>query len=96
MDSTFASRSTLRDRGQLTLPAEVREALHVEPGDEIEFVVDERGHVEVRGLKVVPADQAWFWTERWQRMEAEASADVAAGRLTRYDDGDAFLASLSE
>lgn len=25
-------------------------------------------------------DQAWFWTEEWQEREAEADADLAAGR----------------
>lgn len=33
----------------------------------------------------VPAGQAWFWSERWQRMEREAEADVAAGRVVRTD-----------
>ena len=26
------------------------------------------------------ADQAWFWTDRWQAMEREVEEDVAAGR----------------
>jgi len=36
-------------------------------------------------LAAVPADQAWFWTERWQEMERDADADVAAGRVTNHD-----------
>ena len=42
----------------------------------------------------VPADQAWFWTERWQEMEAEADEDVRAGRVTRSDSIDDFLKDL--
>ena len=41
-----------------------------------------------------PADQRWFWSERWQGMEREADADVAAGRLARSEDVDALLAEL--
>jgi len=26
------------------------------------------------------ADQAWFWTDRWQAMEREVEEDGAAGR----------------
>ena len=29
---------------------------------------------------LVNADQAWFWTERWQAMERDADADFAAVR----------------
>ena len=40
------------------------------------------------------SSQKWFWTEEWQRMEAEADADIAAGRVSRFDDIDSFLADL--
>ena len=39
-------------------------------------------------------DQAWFWTERWQTMEREADAEIAAGHVTVFEDVDAFIASL--
>ena len=32
---------------------------------------------------MIPPDQAWFWTERWQRMEQEAQADIEAGSLPK-------------
>lgn len=38
--------------------------------------------------------QAWFWTPAWQAGEAEASADIGAGRVETYDDEEDFLASL--
>lgn len=88
--------STLRERGQVTLPNEVRAALHIEPGDEVEFVVLDSGDVVMRGMKMIPADQAWFWTESWQRGEREASADIAAERLETFKDPEAFLAHLGE
>jgi len=87
------TRATLRSKGQLTLPADVREALHVEDGDDIEFELTAEG-VLIRGLKMIPADQAWFWTESWQAGEREASADIAAGRGEQFDSTDAFLESL--
>lgn len=37
---------------------------------------------------------AWFWSEAWQRGEAEASRDIRAGRLTTYESDEDFLASL--
>lgn len=87
------NRAVLRAKGQVTLPREVREALHVEEGDDVLFTVTEDG-VLLRGLKSIPADQVWFWSQEWQRGEQEASEQLAAGRGTVYSDGDEFLGSL--
>jgi AbrB family looped-hinge helix DNA binding protein len=43
----------------LTLPEEIRRALRVKEGDELEFRVEPDGTVTVRGFISVPADQAW-------------------------------------
>ena len=40
--------STLSSKGQVTIPKEVREALHLDPGDRVLFVVREDGVVELR------------------------------------------------
>lgn len=37
--------STLTSKGQITLPKEVREHLHVKEGDRVDFLIDEAGHV---------------------------------------------------
>ncbi|MGC4110484.1 MAG: AbrB/MazE/SpoVT family DNA-binding domain-containing protein [Nocardioides sp.] len=84
-------RGTLRDKGQLTLPTEIREALHIEAGDDVEFEIVGDGVVTLRGLKLIPAEQAWFWTESWQRGEREASADIELGRVETLKDDDSFL-----
>lgn len=87
-------RTKLRDKGQVTVPNVVRKALNVSVGDELEFEVVGPGKVVVRGLKMIPADQAWFWTETWQRGEREASADIAAGRTRVFKDATDFLDAL--
>lgn len=87
-------RATLRARGQMTLPADVRTALGVEDGDELEFEVTTSGTVVVRGFKLIPSDQAWFWTESWQRGEREADEDLATGQFTRCDDDEILFKSL--
>lgn len=43
---------------------------------------------------LIPNDQAWFWTERWQAMEREADEDIAAGRVSPAMDVDEFIESL--
>ena len=87
------TRATVRERGQVTLPRAVREALHVDSGDELVFEVTADG-VLVRGMKMIPAEQAWFWTEPWQRGEREASKDIAKGRTSKHADADEMFTAL--
>lgn len=42
------SSSTLTSKGQITVPKEVREALHLEPGDQLDFIIQEDGQVLFR------------------------------------------------
>jgi len=86
-------RAVVRKRGQVTLPREIRDALHVEEGDDVAFLVD-GDTVIVRGLKSIRADQAWFWTNEWQEGEREATGQLAAREGTVYSGEDEFLASL--
>ncbi|WP_030899058.1 AbrB/MazE/SpoVT family DNA-binding domain-containing protein [Streptomyces sp. NRRL F-5126] len=91
--ATYQTR--MREKGQLTLPARVREALGVAPGDELEFEVSDAGTVEVHGLTRIRSDQAWFWTREWREGERQASEDIAAGRTTVHEDADAMFAHLN-
>jgi antitoxin PrlF len=40
--------ATLTSKGQVTIPKEIREALNVEAGDRLDFVLDAPGRVVVR------------------------------------------------
>lgn len=92
MEPTFV---TLQGRGTLSLPKGVRERHHLDrPGAQVEVVEREDGVIELRPHVPVPADQVWFWSERWQRMEREADEDIAAGRTKTFDSAEDFLADL--
>jgi AbrB family looped-hinge helix DNA binding protein len=96
MNRVESYRSRLRTKGQVTLPSEVRKLLSISEGEDLIFRVDENGQVIVeRGISI-PADQAWFWTERWQRMEREAQADIDSGRVDRYPNVDEAISSLEK
>lgn len=90
------TRTMLRSKGQLTLPAEIRAVLHIDEGDEVEFTVTDTGEVLLRGMTSVPADQRWFWESDWQAGEREASEQIKAGDVEVYEDVDAMFAALNE
>lgn len=78
-------RSRLRLKGQVTVPSEIRNILGAEEGDELVFMVDENGRVFIERLEMIPPDQAWFWRERWQRLERETQKDIEEGQTTDFN-----------
>jgi AbrB family looped-hinge helix DNA binding protein len=82
--STYKTR--LRPKGQITIPPEIRSLLGVGDGDDLLFSTDESGRVLISRAQIIPPEQAWFWSERWQKMEHEAEADLANGRVTEFTD----------
>jgi antitoxin PrlF len=76
------ARVKVRSKAQLTLPEEIRQALHIGEGDEVEFAVHDDGTVTIRGYVSIPTDQAWFFTPEWLAGEREADEDIASGRGT--------------
>ena len=87
-------KTRLRPKGQVTLPPEIRSFLGVGEGDDLIFSTDENGRVLISRAQVIPPEQAWFWSERWQQMEREAEADLANGRVTELADLSGALNSL--
>lgn len=88
---------TVQKRGVISLPAELRERHHLnEAGAQVEVVEREDGVIELRPKVAISADQRWFWTDRWQEMEREANADIAAGRVERFDAAEDFIADLDD
>jgi len=83
----------VRPKGQITLPDGVRRAARLAEGDYLEISVED-GAIVMRPKKLIDADQAWFWTDEWQRGEHEASEEISAGRVRRSRSGAEFIKSL--
>jgi antitoxin PrlF len=88
------ARTTLRAKGQLTLPDDVRRAANLKEGDLIEAEVSESGEVILRPLATIDRSQAWFWTTEWQAGEREATEQAQRGEGEVFKTDDAFLDSL--
>jgi len=87
------ARTTLRAKGQLTLPDDIRKAARLEEGDLLEAEITADG-ILLRPQKLIDATQAWFWTPEWQAGEREADADLGASRIESFSSGDEFLGAL--
>jgi AbrB family looped-hinge helix DNA binding protein len=96
MTNPLFYKSRLRPKGQITMPVEIRSMLRVDEGDDLLFYLDDQGRVIIERAQVIPPDQAWFWTERWQRLERAAQAEIDAGKTVKFDDIDSALAYLEQ
>jgi bifunctional DNA-binding transcriptional regulator/antitoxin component of YhaV-PrlF toxin-antitoxin module len=86
----------VQTRGTIALPAELRRRLKLDGEDaQVRLIETDDGRIELVPVVAVPADQAWFWSERWQRMEREADADIAAGRTTVVDGADGLMDAIA-
>jgi hypothetical protein len=95
--ATFHGYLGVQADGEVKLPTEVRRRLHLdEPGAQVEITERDDGVLELRAALPIPADQRWFWTDRWQQRERAVDAHVARGQVTVHPDGDALLDHLDE
>ncbi len=85
---------TLRAKGQVTLPVEIRRAAQLEVGDVLEAELTEEGGVLLRQQKLVDLSQAWYWTPEWQAGEREADAQLGVQDGETFDAGEALLEAL--
>ena len=92
--STEQTFVTVQSRGVIAIPTAIRRHFGLDqPGAQVE-VIEREGEIVLRPHIAVPADQAWFWTERWQQLEREADEAVAAGRVAGVGGVDELLADL--
>ena len=90
----FSARARVRPKAQLTLPEEIRRALRVGEGDEVEFAVHADGTITVRGYVSVPSDQAWFFTRERLTAKQRVDDEIADGGGTVHVSAEAMFAHL--
>ena len=80
---------------QITIPVAVFRKLRLDPGDflEVETVDDA---IVLIPRKLIPKDQGWFWTKRWQTTEKTAQRDLDNGRVVEASSMKTFLRKLKK
>ena len=86
--------SKIRPNGQMTIPKKVRELMGLSENDEVIFYVGAGGSIIIERQQKIDPEQAWFWAERWQKLERETQADTDAGRILEFDNVEDALDAL--
>jgi len=74
----------VREKGQITLPLYMRKKVHIEKGSIVLAKVIDNTIVLIP-QETIDKDQAWFWMERWQKLEEEAERDIREGKVKSFD-----------
>lgn len=76
----------LRKKAQVAIPSKILEGLNLNKGDQLDIIVED-GRIILIPTVTIAKDQAWFWTESWQKGEIQAERDVRDGCLTDITTG---------
>jgi AbrB family looped-hinge helix DNA binding protein len=87
---------TIGKRGVLYMPKDILKEFNLNEGDYVEAYGTKDGIV-LKPKALVDKDQAWFWSEKWQKGEKEAEENIRKGKVKSFDkweDGLKYLKSL--
>lgn len=74
---------TVSAKGQIALPKEIREALHIETGAQLNPTVKD-GKLILVPVVTVPMSQAWYWTPEWQAKVNASMKAIEEGKVTAF------------
>lgn len=84
----------VQKRGVISLGL-LKEHMPLNDGDIFQVQLEE-GKIVLVPMKLIPAEQAWFWTREWQAGEKEADEDIAQGRVKTFNRLDDLLEELDQ
>jgi len=79
---------------QVTIPSSIFKKLRLDVGDFLE-VAQENYAIRLIPQKLIPKDQAWFWTPEWQAREREADEAIARGEVKEFDNVEDLIKDLN-
>jgi len=67
---------------QVAIPKDIVETLRLTPDDYLDVYVEDN-RIILEPKVVIPKDQAYIFTEEWQREEQQAEKDIQEKRVTK-------------
>jgi AbrB family looped-hinge helix DNA binding protein len=71
----MTGKMEVRPKRQITLPKSLTDFLKIEAGDILEYEIAD-GKIIITPKMLIPKDQAWYWTKKWQQDEAEVEEEI--------------------
>jgi antitoxin MazE len=85
----------LRERSQVTLPAEIVKKLDLKAGDNLEITLED-DRIVIKPVLIIDRSQSWFWSKEWQAKEQEVEEDRKAGKIHKASGYKDLIEKLEE
>jgi antitoxin MazE len=85
----------LRERSQITLPAEIIKKLDLKVGDNLEITL-ENDSIVIKPVLIIDRTQSWFWSKEWQAKEKEAETNIKTGKIYKTSGFKDLIKKLEE
>ncbi|AGL02514.1 hypothetical protein [Desulfoscipio gibsoniae] len=85
----------VQKRGVVSLGLLKEHNIPLNDGDIFQVQIED-GKVILIPMKLIPADQTWFWTREWQKGEKEAEEDIVAGKVKSFENAEDLLKDLDQ
>jgi AbrB family looped-hinge helix DNA binding protein len=74
---------TVSAKGQIALPKEIRDALHIDIGSQLAPAI-KNGKLVLEPVLTIPQSQVWIWGAEWSRKLSSSKEDVKKGRIHTF------------
>ena len=85
----------VRKKNQITLPKSLSAALNIIEGDKLEMRIED-GKIVITPAIMIPKEQAWFWSQEWQRGEKAVQKELTAKGPGKAYTSEELLAELAD
>jgi len=85
----------VQKRNLISIPRDIREQLNINEGDVLDVRI-ENNKIIIEPMKLVPSDQAYFWSETSQNDMLEAKSDLDSGNVREFNTVSEFLDSIKK
>jgi len=83
----------LKSKSQVTIPASLIKKMKLKPGDKFD-ITEKEGKILLTPVIMVPKNQAWFYSEQWQKEEAQVEKEIAEGKVQEAKDKEELFTDL--
>jgi antitoxin MazE len=82
-----------KQKSQVTIPKDFVKKLNLKAGDKLDVEVED-GRLIITPVVIVPKDQAWYYSPKWQAMEREVDQQIQAGKIHTVDSKEQLFENL--
>jgi len=82
-----------KQKSQVTIPKSLVEKLKLRIGDKLD-IEEKDGKLVITPVMIIPKDQAWYYSEKWQQMEKEVDEQIARGEVHSANNADELFEGL--